>query len=123
MRELLTLINIIQSSTSRFQNFNSMNNNGMSSSTIERLENGLELLKNVDIEKIVEKNRESIGKLVFIRNELSKFLFHVRKSLERFVGQVLTVVTAIQNVVNTINSILITLGLKKRSLLQKILGY
>ena len=123
MRELLTLINIIQSSTSRFQNFNSMNNNGMSSSTIERLENGLELLKNVDIEKIVERNRESIGKLVFIRNELSKFLFHVRKSLERFVGQVLTVVTAIQNVVNTINSILITLGLKKRSLLQKILGY
>ena len=123
MRELLTLINILQSSTSRFQNFNSVNNNGMSSSTIERLENGLELLKNVDIEKIVEKNRESIGKLVFIRNELSKFLFHVRKSLERFVGQVLTVVTAIQNVVNTINSILITLGLKKRSLLQKILGY
>ena len=123
MSEIIKLLNLLQSSTSRFQNFNSMNNNGMSSSTIERLENGLELLKNVDIEKIVEKNRESIGKLVFIRNELSKFLFHVRKSLERFVGQVLTVVTAIQNVVNTINSILITLGLKKRSLLQKILGY
>lgn len=123
MSEIIKLLNLLQSSTSRFQNFNSVNNNGMSSSTIERLENGLELLKNVDIEKIVEKNRESIGKLVFIRNELSKFLFHVRKSLERFVGQVLTVVTAIQNVVNTINSILITLGLKKRSLLQKILGY
>ena len=122
MIDIINLINGIQN-VGGIQNPNNLNRKSVSSSLIGVLEDGTITFNGVDINKIINKNRNSVEKLLLIRDKFISIIANLRSKIEKFVGQVLLAVTTIQNIVNTINSILITLGIKRRSILQTILGY